>query len=96
MSQEIDFRPSGPVRPNSLYVGWRLHKALGLVARKTSRSREDLAEIVLGTWLAQEHPEIEAWLTQREDEEKAFIKNLTPSVAAKEKEEKQFASETPT
>lgn len=88
---DVDFKPSGPVRPNTLYTSWRLHKALGYVARKTGRSREDLAEVVLGTWIAQEHPEIEAWLKQREDEESAFQKKLKPipsSEPAREKQEK--------
>lgn len=97
---DVDFRPSGPVRPNTLYTSWRLHKALGYVARKTGRSREDLAEVVLGTWIAREHPEIEAWLTQREDDEQAFQRKLkpvpfdTPSNARETKPE--FVSETPT
>lgn len=75
---EVDFKPSGPVRPNTLYTSWRLHKALGYVARKTGRTREDLAEVVLSTWVAQEHPEIEEWIKQRESDEETFLKKLKP------------------
>lgn len=85
MSQEIDFRPTGPVRPNSIYVSWRLHKAFGYIARKTGLGREDLVETVLAAWVAAEHPEIEAWITQREAEEREFTKKLQ---TAKEKTEK--------
>lgn len=85
---DVDFRPSGPVRSNHIYVSWQLFKALGYVARKSDRTREKLVELVLRTFVAQEHPDILAWLKQREDEEQAFIKNLTPSVARETKQEK--------
>lgn len=78
MSQDTDFRPSGPVRPNQIYVSRRLHKALGYVARKTGQSREDIAEMVIGDWLAKAHPEIVTWVQQREFDEHEFLKKLKP------------------
>lgn len=90
MSEDYSFSPKTPVRPHTLYVGWHINKGLGLVARKTGISREDLVTIVLSTWLAQEHPEIESWLKQREAEEKEFLSKLkpVPFTEAREKTEK--------
>lgn len=78
MSSDIDFRPSGPVRPGSIYTSWRLYKTLGYIARKTGQSREDLAELVLNDWMLAQHPEIVKWMNQREDEETEFLKKLKP------------------
>lgn len=75
---DIDFKPSLPPRPNSIYVSWRLHKALGLVARKTGTGREDVVETVLNEFVTSKHPEITAWLNRREDEENEFLKTLKP------------------
>lgn len=90
MSDDYSFAPKTPMRPNTLYTSWRLHKALGYVARKTGQSREDLAEMIIGDWLAKAHPEIVAWVQKRELDEHEFVKKLKPIpfTEAREKTEK--------
>lgn len=85
---DTEFRPSGPVRSGSVYLSWALGKSLGLVAHSMGKSREELAEAVLSGWLKHNHPYVMEWVEQREADEKAFIKKLTPSEAAREKMEK--------
>lgn len=76
MSHDIDFQPTTPPRPNSLYISWQLHKALGYVAKKTGGTREDVAEVVLRSFLIGQHSDVLEFLEKRELEEKAFVKTL--------------------
>lgn len=73
---ESEFKPQGQTRPNQIYVSRDLFKALGFVARKEGRTREDVAEAVLNMFMAQAHPEIVVWLKKREAEETEFVKGL--------------------
>lgn len=84
---ETTFKPSGPVRPGSIYISWALGKSLNLVAHSLGKTREELAETVLLGWLKHNHPAVMQWVEQREADEKAFIKNLTPSNARETKPE---------
>lgn len=86
---DTDFRPSGPVRPGAIYVSWRLGKALNLLASSMEKTREELTEAILEGWLKHNHPEVIAWVDQRDAAEKDFQKQL----AAREKTEKFQATE---
>lgn len=94
MSRDIDFRPTTPVRPGSIYISWSLGKSLGYVAHSMDKTREELIEAVLSGWLKHHHPNVVQWVQQREADEKAFIKNLTPSVTAKETKQEKFTPTT--
>lgn len=77
---DVDFRPSGPVRPNSIYVSWRLFKALGYVARCEGCTRDDVMDKVMLAWIAEKHPLVLAHIGAIEATEKAFVEQLqTPT-----------------
>lgn len=90
---DSQFKPSGPVRSGTIYISWRLGKALNLLASSMEKTREELTDAILEGWLKHNHPNVIEWVDQRDAAEKDFQKTLALE-AAKEKTEKFQATTT--
>lgn len=73
---EINFTPSGPVRPGSVYIGYKLSKAFNMLARAQHNTRDELVDAVLSVWLNHNHPALVAFLEKHDAEEQDFLKTL--------------------
>lgn len=77
---ESEFSP----RQNSLYVAYDVWAVLGYVAKATNRTREGVAEAVLRTWAAQEHPDLLEYLSKRSTDDNAFRSKLKAKLFGKD------------
>ena len=69
----------GPVRTNYVYLAWKIHKGLGMVAGANEMTREALVEYILQRWLDENYPAVGAYLEQRDKQEKDFLKSICPA-----------------
>ncbi len=76
MSEDISFQPKTPPRPGTVYVSHSLMKAMRYAAKREGGTPEDLLERVMSAYLSGHHVDIMLWLSQREVEEKNFVKSL--------------------
>lgn len=70
------------VRPNTIFISWQSKKALDYIAKATGQNRDEIAEQVLADWIQANHPNVVAFLRQRYEQDKQFIKDLKATLPA--------------
>lgn len=69
------------LRTGEIYLSWSVRHCLRLLSQasqqgKVGETSDAIADRVLQAWLEQEHPQLWAWVQQRQESEQAMVKEL--------------------
>jgi len=76
MTEQVQFSPSTPPRPNTVYTSRELGQMLKYAAKREDCTREDLFEREMMLYLVEKHPDIVKWVQERAESEKQFLNGL--------------------